>query len=110
MNEGHKRTIDTIIAIFMYGIFLPFILLDLVAIGVNKCMSYLFEKCFNPLYWEICKLIRKPIPNSAVYITGMEYKNWHMVNEKLLTIKEAKLLGKEYENKGYKVNLYLSEF
>jgi hypothetical protein len=27
-----------------------------------------------------------------------------------LTIKEAKALGKEYENKGYKVNLSLSEF
>ena len=32
------------------------------------------------------------------------------VNDKLLTVKEVKILGKEYENKGYKVNLSLSEF
>jgi hypothetical protein len=35
---------------------------------------------------------------------------WNRVNEKLLTIKEAKALGKEYEDKGYEVNLSLSEF
>ena len=35
---------------------------------------------------------------------------WHRVNDKLLTIKEAKALGKEYEDKGYKVDLHLSEF
>lgn len=35
---------------------------------------------------------------------------WHRVNEKLLTINEAKALGKEYEDKGYEVKLSLSEF
>ena len=110
MNKKQKETIDKIIAIFMYGIFLPFVLLALIAKGVDICMKYLFEKLFNPLYNKICKIVRGPIPNSAVYVNGKEYKIWHRVNEKLLTIKEAKALGKEYEDKGYEVNLHLSEF
>ena len=110
MNKEQKETIDKIIAIFMYGIFLPFVLLALIAKGVDICMKYLFEKIFNPLYNKICKIVRGPIPNSTVYVNGKEYKIWHRVNEKLLTIKEAKALGKEYEDKGYEVNLSLSEF
>ena len=110
MNKKQKETIDKIIAIFMYGIFLPFVLLALIAKGVDICMKYLFEKLFNPLYNKICKIVRGPIPNSAVYVNGKEYKIWHRVNEKLLTIKEANELGKEYEDKGYEVNLHLSEF
>ena len=110
MNKEQKETIDKIIAIFMYGIFLPFVLLALIAKGVDICMKYLFEKLFHPLYYKICKIVRGPIPNSAVYVKGKEYKIWHRVNEKLLTIKEAKALGKEYEDKGYEVNLSLSEF
>lgn len=54
--------------------------------------------------------MRGPIPNSSVHIMGKEYRIWHRVNDKLLTIKEAKALGKEYEGKGYKVDLSLSEF
>lgn len=118
MTREQKKTIDKIIAIFMYGIFLPFVLLALIAKGVDICMEYLFEKLFNPLYNKICKIVRGPIPNSAVYILDEESKiwangwqpGWHRVNEKLLTIKEAKALGKEYEDKGYKVKLSLSEF
>ena len=102
----------------MYGIFLPFVLLALIAKGMNICMEYLFEKALNPLYNKVCKIVRGPIPNSTVYILDEESKiwangwqpGWHRVNEKLLTIKEAKALGKEYEDKGHKVKLSLSEF
>lgn len=118
MNKEQKKMIDKIIAIFMYGIFLPFVLLALIAKGVDICMKYLFEKALNPLYNKVCKIVRGPIPNSTVYILDEESKiwangwqpGWHRVNEKLLTIKEAKALGKEYEDKGYEVNLSLSEF
>lgn len=41
---------------------------------------------------------------------GKEERCWHRVNDKLLTIKEAKILGKEYEDEGYEVHLDLSEF
>ena len=109
-NKEQKKTIDKIIAIFMYGIFLPFVLLALMAKGVDICMKYLFEKLFNPLYNKICKIVRGPIANSTVHIQGKEYELWHRVNEKLLTIKEAKALSKESEDKGYKVYLSLSEF
>lgn len=110
MNKEQKKTIDKIIAIFMYGIFLPFVLLTLIAKGVDKCMEYLFNTALNPLYNKICKIVRGPIPNSVVHVKGKEYNIWHRVNEKLLTIKEAKALGKEYEDKGYEVKLSLSEF
>lgn len=109
MNKEQKKTIDKIIGIFMYSIFLPFVLLALMAKGVDICMKYLFEKALNPLYNKVCKIVRGPIPNSAVHVKGKEYRIWHRVNEKLLTIKEAKALGKEYEDKGYEVNLSLSE-
>ena len=108
MNKEQKKIIDKIIGIFMYGIFLPFVLLALIAKGVDICMKYLFEKLFNPLYNKICKIVRGPIANSTVHI--LDEKGWHRVNEKLLTIKEAKALGKEYEDKGYEVKLSLSEF
>ena len=114
MNKEQKKMIDKIIAIFMYGIFLPFVLLALIAKGVDICMKYLFEKALNPLYNKVCKIVRGPIPNSTVYILNenaeLWQSKWNRVNEKLLTIKEAKALGKEYEDKGYKVDLYLSEF
>ena len=114
MNKEQKKTIDKIIAIFMYGIFLPFVLLALIAKGMDICMKYLFEKLFNPFYNKVCKIVRGPIANSTVYIWDEKDEpwksRWHRVNEKLLTIKEAKALGKEYEDKGYKVDLHLSEF
>ena len=114
MNKEQKKTIDKIIAIFMYGIFLPFVLLALIAKGVNICMEYLFEEALNPLYNKVCKIVRGPIANSTVYIWNEKAEpwksGWHRVNEKLLTIKEAKALGKEYEDKGYEVKLSLSEF
>lgn len=98
----------------MYGVFLPFVLLALIAKGMDICMKYLFEKALNPLYHKVCKIVRGPIPNSAVYIWDEKAEpwqsGWHRVNDNLLTIKEAKALGKEYEDKGYKVNLHLSEF
>lgn len=110
MNKEQKKMIDKIIAIFMYGIFFPFVLLALIAKGVDICMKYLFEKALNPLYNKVCKIVRGPIPNSTVHVKGKEYRIWHRVNDKLLSIKEAKAFGKEYEDKGYEVNLSLSEF
>jgi hypothetical protein len=114
MTQEQKKTIDKIIRIFMCGIFLPFVLLYLIAKGVDICMQYLFETIFNPLYHKVCKIVRGPIPNSTVYIFNENAEPWHSkwnrVNENLLTIKEAKALGKEYEDKGYKVDLHLSEF
>ena len=114
MNKEQKKMIDKIIAIFMYGIFLPFVLLALIAKGVDICMKYLFEKALNPLYNKVCKIVRGSIPNSTVYILNENAEpwqsKWNRVNEKLLTIKEAKALGKEYEDKGYEVKLSLSEF
>jgi hypothetical protein len=114
MTQEQKKMIDKIIAIFMHIIFLPFVLLYLIAKGVDICMQYLFETIFNPLYHKVCKIVRGPIPNSTVYIFNENAEPWHSkwnrVNENLLTIKEAKALGKEYEDKGYKVDLHLSEF
>lgn len=110
MNKNQKKTIDKIIAVFMYFVFLPFVLLALIAKGIDICMKYLFENLFNPLYNKVCIVVRGPIPNSTVCVMGKEERCWHRVNDKLLTIKEAKALGKEYKNKGYKVNLSLSEF
>lgn len=114
MNKEQKKTIDKIISIFMYGIFLPFVLLALMAKGLDICMKYLFENVLNPFYNKVCKIVRGPIPNSTVCIweEGSEpwKSKWHRVNENLLTIKEAKVLGKEYEDKGHKVKLSLSEF
>lgn len=114
MTKEQKKTIDKIISVFMYGIFLPFVLLALIAKGMDICMEYLFENVFNPFYHKVCKFARGPIPNSAVYIWNEQPETWRSgwrrVNDKLLTIKEAKALGKEYENKGHKVKLSLSEF
>ena len=114
MNKKQKEIIDKIIAILMCGIFLPFVLLALIAKGMDICMKYLFEKALNPFYNKVCKIVRGPIPNSTVCIWKEEFEpwksKWHRVNENLLTIKEAKALGKEYEDKGHKVKLSLSEF
>ncbi len=114
MTQEQKKKIDKIVRIFMYGIFLPFVLLALIAKGMYIGMEYLFETIFNPLYHKVCKLVRGPIPNSSVYIweekTEPWQSKWHRVNDKLLTIKEAKALGKECEDKGHKVKLSLSEF
>ena len=114
MNKEQKKTIDKIIAIFMYGIFLPFVLLALIAKGMNICMEYLFENALNPFYNKVCKIVRGPIANSTVYILNENaepwQRKWLRVNEKLLTIKEAKALGQQYEKEGYEVKLSLSEF
>ncbi len=83
---------------------------EYVKYGINIIVKYLFEKALNPLYNKVCKIVRGPIPNSTVHTMDKEERCWHRVNDKLLTIKEAKTLGKEYEDKGYKVKLSLSEF
>lgn len=118
MNKEQKKIVDYIIKGIFSIVFSPIIVLYGITYGINVSLKYLFEKALNPLYNKVCKIVRGPIPNSAVYILDEESKiwangwqpGWHRVNEKLLTIKEAKALGKEYEDKGYKVDLYLSEF
>ena len=110
MNKAQKKIVDYIIKGIFSIIFSPIIILYGITYGINVSLKYLFEKALNPLCNKVCKIVRGPIPNSAVHIKGKEYRIWHRVNDKLLTIKEAKALGKEYEDKGYKVNLSLSEF
>ena len=119
MNRKQKDIVDNIIKGVFYIIFSPIVILYGITYGINAGVKYLFEIALNPLYNKICKIVRGPIPNSTVYILDEKSKilvngewqpGWHRVNENLLTIKEAKALGKEYENKGYKVDLHLSEF
>lgn len=118
MNKEQKKIVDYIIKGIFSIIFSPIIVLYGITYGINVSLKYLFEKALNPLYHKVCKIVRGPIPNSAVYILDENSKiwangwqpGWHRVNDKLLTIKEAKALGKEYEDKGYEVKLSLSEF
>ena len=114
MNKGQKKIVDYIIMGIFSIIFSPIIILYGITYGINVSLKYLFEKALNPLYNKVCKIVRGPIANSSVYIWDEKAEpwksGWHRVNEKLLTIKEAKALGKEYEDKGYEVDLSLSEF
>lgn len=110
MNKEQKKIVDYIIKGIFSIIFSPIIILYGITYGINAGVKYLFEIALNPLCHKVCKIVRGPIPNSAVHVKGKEYRIWHRVNEKLLTIKEAKALGKEYEDKGYEVKLSLSEF
>ena len=114
MNKEQKKIVDYIIKGIFSIIFSPIIILYGITYGINVSLKYLFEKALNPLYNKVCKIVRGPIANSTVYILDEKSeiweRRWHRVNEKLLTIKEAKALGKEYEDKGYKVDLHLSEF
>ena len=120
MNKEQKKIVDYIIKGIFSIIFSPIIILYGITYGINASVKYLFESIFNPLYHKVCKIVRGPIPNSVVSVYILDEKSkiwingwepgWHRVNENLLTIKEAKALGKEYEDKGYKVDLHLSEF
>lgn len=114
MNRKQKDIVDNIIRGVFYIIFSPIVILYGITYGINVGVKYLFEIALNPLCHKVCKIVRGPIPNSAVYIWDEKAEpwqsGWHTVNDKLLTIKEAKALGKEYEDKGYKVKLHLSEF
>lgn len=110
MNKGQKKIIDNIIKGIFSIIFSPIIILYCITYGINISVKYLFEKALNPLYNKVCKIVRGPIPNSTVHTKNKEERCWHRVNDKLLTIKEAKILGKEYADKGYEVTLHLSEF
>ena len=110
MNKDQKKIVDYIIKGIFSIIFSPIIILYCITYGINAGVKYLFEIALNTLCHKVCKIVRGPIPNSTVNVKGKEYRIWHRVNEKLLTIKEAKSLGKEYEDKGYEVNLSLSEF
>lgn len=112
MNKNKKKyqeIIDFIIMCIFYCVFSPFVVLYSISYVCFNASKYLFEHILNPIYNKTCKIIRRPIPNSFVCVLGKEYKVWHRVNDKLLTIKQAKLLGKEYEDKGYKVHLSLSD-
>ena len=110
MKKNYLNLIDRVIMIFFYLIFSPFVLMHAIACCIISCNKILFEKVLNPIYTKLCIIIRGPIPNSTVHVKGPEDNYFNRVNDKLLTIKEAKKLGKEYENKGYEVYLNLSEF
>lgn len=114
MNRKQKDIVDNIIKSVFSIIFSPIIILYGITYGINAGVKYLFEIALNPLCHKVCKIVRGPIPNSAVYIWNEQPESWksgwHRVNDKLLTIKEAKALGKECEDKGHKVKLSLSEF
>lgn len=110
MTKEQKKKIDYIIMGIFYVLFSPVLIVYVITYGISKGLGWIFEQAINPLYHKTCILIRKPIPNSTVQIKGPEDKSFKRVNEKLLTIKEAKAIGKQYEEKGYEVNLHLSEF
>lgn len=110
MNKEQKKIIDNIIKSIFFIIFSPIIILYCITYGINISVKYLFEKALIPLYNKVCKIVRGPIPNSTVHVRGSEDTYFERVNEKLLTIKEAKKLGKQYEDEGYEVHLNLSEF
>jgi hypothetical protein len=110
MTKKQKKIVDYIIMCMFFLLFWPFILIHVIACGILSCTKYLFENILNPIYNKLCKFIRGPIPNSTVQVKGPNDNFFKRVNDKLLTIKEAKQLGKEYESKGYEVSLHLSEF
>lgn len=110
MTKEQKKIIDYIIMVIFYIIFLPFVLIHAIACCIIFCNKILFEKVLNPIYNKLCIIIRGPIPNSCVQVKGPSDNYFKRVNDKLLTIKESKKLGKEYESKGYEVHLNLSEF
>lgn len=105
-----KKNIDYIIMGIFYTIFSPFVILHVIAYCLITFTKFLFEKILNPLYNKLCKFIRGTIPNSTVHVKGIEDNYFKRINEKLLTIKEAKKLAKEYKDKGYEVHTSLSEF
>ena len=110
MNRKHKETVDNIMWVVFIIILFPLVALYFISGAIYKAMEYLLENVINPLHNKVCKIIRKPIPNSVVSVKGVDDTHFKRINDKLLTIKEAKVLGKEYEDKGYEVYLYLSEF
>lgn len=110
MNKEQKKVVDKIIAVVFYMTFSPLVILRLITLGLDACLKYLFEHIFSPLYNKVCILVRGPIPNSTVHVKGYDDKYFKRINEKLLTVKEAKALGKVYEERGYEVSLHLSEF
>ena len=110
MNRKHKETVDNIMWVVFIIILFPLVALYFISDAIYKAMEYLFENVINPLHNKVCKIIRKPIPNSVVSVKGVDDTHFKRINDKLLTVKEAKVLGKEYEDKGYEVYLYLSEF
>lgn len=110
MKKDSLKLIDRVIMVIFYLIFSPFVLLHIIGYCINKSTTFLFEKILSPIYNKLCIIIRGPIPNSTVHVKGPDDNYFNRVNDKLLTIKEAKKLGKEYENNGYEVYLNLNEF
>ena len=110
MTREEKKTIDILIRNAFCLIFSPVLVIYFITYGISKGLEWLFVKALNPLYYKICILVRKPIPNSTVHVKGKDNNHFKRVNEKLLTIKEAKVIGKQYEDDGYIVQLHLSEF
>ena len=110
MVKDSKKIIDYIISGIFYIIFSPFIILYAISLCIVNVTEFTVNKWLNPLFNKCCIIVRGPIPNSTVHAKGPNDNYFKRINEKLLTIKEAKELAKEYENKGYEVHLHLSEF
>ena len=110
ITDEKKETIDNIIKLMFFIILSPIVVIYSIANLIVKFIDYLFEIAVSPIYQKVCILVRGPIPNSTVSIKGKDDTYFKRVNDKLLTIKEAKVLGKQYEEQGYEVELHLSEF
>lgn len=111
MTQKNKKIIDYIIAGVFYMILcFPVFILYGISYLIYTTTQYLFDKFLSPICYKLCKIIRGPIPNSTVSVKGVGDVHFKRINEKLLTIKEAKEIGKQYEDDGYEVYLQLSEF
>jgi hypothetical protein len=105
-----RNIIDYLVRGLFYIIFSPILLLDIISNIISNVTQFILNKWLQPLCNKCCIIARGPIPNSTVQVKGSEDGYFKRINENLLTIKEAKKLASEYENKGYEVNMHLSEF
>ena len=96
MTDEKKETIDSIIKLMFFIILSPIVVIYSIANLIVKFIDYLFEIAVSPIYQKVCILVRKPIPNSTVQVKGSDDTYFKRVNEQLLTIKEAKVLGKYF--------------
>ena len=110
MTQKNKKIIDYIVmGIFHIILCFPVFILYGISYLIYTTTQCLFDKFLTPIGYKLCKIIRGPIPNSSVNVKGAGDRYFKRINEKLLTIKEAKKLGKQYEDDGYEVQLHLSE-
>ena len=105
-----RNIIDYFVRVVFYIIFSPILVLYIISNIIFNITQFILNKWLQPLCNKCCIIARGPIPNSSIQVRGPEDNYFKRINENLLTIKEAKKLALEYENKGYEVNMHLSEF